>query len=100
LVVVMLVRVLRLGIEVSENVPEKNCQPSNQARAILIISVSFDYWFCCCPHCKTVGIEFNGRADRIGRCKCPKSAHGDKGYNHDDSFLVRAYHAAANAFRF
>ena len=60
------------------------------------------YWFCCCHHCKTVGIEFNGRADRIGRCKCPKSGlgNGDKGYNHDDPVLLRAYYAAANAFRF
>lgn len=58
-----------------------------------------DYWFCCCPTCKRVGIEFNGRSDRIG-CSCKKSCHGDKGYNHDDEFLLNAYYKARNSFRF
>ena len=57
------------------------------------------YWFCCCPYCKRVGIEFNGRSDRIG-CDCPKSVHGDKGYNYDDPVLQKAYYEARNAFRF
>lgn len=59
----------------------------------------YSYWFCCCPHCKQVGIEFNGRSDRIA-CKCPRSSHGDKGYNFQDSRLEGAYHLARNSFRF
>lgn len=56
------------------------------------------YWFCCCPHCKVVGIQFNGRSDRID-CDCPKSDHGDKGYNYDDPLIEDAYYKARNAFR-
>jgi hypothetical protein len=57
------------------------------------------YWFCCCPHCGRVGIEFNGRSDRI-KCGCPKSPHGDKGYNSADPILQRACFEANNAFRY
>lgn len=56
---------------------------------------SFDtgYYWCECPHCNRLDIQFNGRADRIP-CKCPKTAHGDKGYNQDSHRLVFAYNAA------
>lgn len=51
------------------------------------------YWWCECPHCHLLGIEFNGRADRL-TCKCPRSAHGGKGYNHASPRLLHAYSAA------
>lgn len=63
------------------------------------IGEDFDYWFCRCPHCGKIGIEYDGRADRI-KCKCPKSEHGDKGYNYDDEILKNAYYEARNSFRF
>ena len=56
------------------------------------------HWFCVCPVCKTAGIEFMGRTDRIG-CACPKSDHGDKGYNFNDPVLLNAYAKVKNAFR-
>jgi hypothetical protein len=59
----------------------------------------FYYWFCVCPHCRRADIKFMGRADRIN-CNCPKSEHGDKGYNHNDPVLIDAYKESANAFRF
>ena len=56
------------------------------------------YFFCCCPICKKMGVEFLGRAERIN-CK-----HGDAGghktYNADDPFLLNAYAAAVNAFKY
>jgi hypothetical protein len=58
----------------------------------------YGYSWCECPHCHRYGIEFNGRADRIP-CKCPKSAHGDKGYNSDTPRLLEAY-AKARSYRF
>jgi hypothetical protein len=54
--------------------------------------------WCCCPHCGRCEIKFDGRADRI-YCSCPRSAHGDKGYNSDDPRLLRAYEVAT-AWRF
>jgi len=53
------------------------------------------YVFCECPHCHMVGLEFHGRADRL-LCQCPKSSHGDKGYNWDTPRLERAYAYAAS----
>jgi len=61
--------------------------------------VDYGYWFCCCPHCGMVDIQFNGRADRIN-CRCPRSEHGDKGYNAHAAKLMQSYYAANNAFRF
>jgi hypothetical protein len=56
----------------------------------------WQHWWCECPHCHLIGIEFNGRADRLG-CKCPKSPHGDKGYNSDSPRLRDAYDRARSA---
>lgn len=55
----------------------------------------YDYAFCVCPHCGMAGIEFNGRTDRID-CDCPKSPHGDKGYNHEDPRIIDALFLATN----
>lgn len=55
------------------------------------------YWWCRCPHCHLLGIQFNGRADRL-RCKCPRT-DGDKGYSYDAEPILKAYQAAC-AFRF
>ena len=58
------------------------------------------YYFCECPFCGYIGIEFNGRSDRLP-CKkirgCAKSPHGDKGYNSNTPRLVKAYAAAKSA---
>jgi hypothetical protein len=56
------------------------------------------YLWCECPHCHRCELQFDGRADRI-RCKCPPSAHGDKGYNYDSDRLKKAY-TLARSHRF
>lgn len=77
----------------------------------------YQYWWCECPSCGSVGIRFNGRSDRLP-CKscigcsygqhptgdpdcagggCPRSDHGDKGYNASSPRLVKAYEAARQA---
>lgn len=59
------------------------------------------FMWCICGCGKTVGIEFDGRGDRI-RCRhagCSRSPHGDKGYSHDHP-RIRAAAAAARAARF
>lgn len=57
------------------------------------------YYWCECHQCGALGIEFNGRSDRL-KCKragCAYSGHGDKGYNYDSPRLIRAYRAARQA---
>jgi len=57
------------------------------------------YQWCVCGCGKTVGIQFDGRGDRVG-CKhrnCRRSDHGDKGYSHDDDLIVRAAQLARQA---
>jgi hypothetical protein len=60
----------------------------------------YGYWWCRCLTCGSVGIEYNGRSDRL-KCKkvgtCLKSSHGDKGYTYDHDFLVQAYYLASSA---
>jgi len=43
-----------------------------------------------CPHCSKLTIQYSARSDRT-RCKCPKSPHGDKGYNGNSPNLLFAY---------
>lgn len=50
----------------------------------------FRWCFCGCG--KTLGIQFDGRGDRV-ECSnryCAKSRHGDKGYSHDHEKIVEA----------
>lgn len=68
------------------------------------------YLWCTCPECGLLGIEFNGRSDRM-ICKqsycthkkqylnngCCISWHGDKGYTHDDPAIARAADTARSA---
>lgn len=70
------------------------------SKAVMVIRDGEDYDFvwCECPHCHRCELQFDGRADRIG-CDCPKSAHGDKGYNYDTPMLRNAYNLA-KSFRF
>jgi len=56
----------------------------------------WSYLWCQCPVCGCFGIQFEGRADRIG-CQCPKSHHGDKGRNPGSPDLAAAYTAARSA---
>lgn len=53
----------------------------------------YHYLWCECPHCGRCELQFDGRADRTD-CKCPKSEHGDKGYNYDTPRLCAAIYAA------
>ena len=59
----------------------------------------YQYYFCECSNCGAIGIQFNGRSDRLP-CKkngCPKSPHGDKGYNFESPRLMQAYQSAMSA---
>ena len=58
------------------------------------------YLFCECSTCGNIGIQFDGRSDRLN-CKkvCPSSFHGDKGYNYDSQRLLYAYNKA-RSYRF
>ena len=50
----------------------------------------FRWCFCGCS--KTLGIQFDGRGDRVD-CDnpyCTKSSHGDKGYSYDHKKIVEA----------
>jgi hypothetical protein len=58
------------------------------------------YFFCECPGCGLVGIEFDGRADRLlWPPSCPRPRGGDRGHNADSPRLLRAY-AVARAARY
>lgn len=55
----------------------------------------FYYWFCECPVCGKIGIEFEGRSARIcGDKCCPDS---DKEYNTHSPRLLEAYRKARQA---
>lgn len=58
------------------------------------------YLWCECPRCGCVGIQFEGRADRLP-CKAQKcpgdGARRDRGHNADSSRLEAAYVAARSA---
>lgn len=59
------------------------------------------YMWCECSTCGALGIQFDGRSDRLP-CKkgdCPRSEHGDKGYNFDSPRLMAAYRKA-RTYRF
>jgi len=58
------------------------------------------YCWCQCSHCGSLGIQFDGRSDRLPcrrRGECSVSSHGDKGYNYDNYSLVKAYTVARSA---
>jgi hypothetical protein len=57
------------------------------------------FMWCVCGCTKTVGIQFDGRGDRI-RCPhagCLPSSHGDKGYSFDHALIVAAADIARKA---
>lgn len=78
-------------------------------------SADTGYQWCQCPQCAKLGIEFQGRTDRLSckgcyfchvgqasthACKgagCKRSPHGDKGYRTDSPQLSAAFAAARNA---
>lgn len=61
------------------------------------VSGDFEHWFCQCPKCGKVGIEYNGRGGRV--CGKPCCGNNDKWYNYDSPLLLEAY-AAAKLSRF
>ena len=60
--------------------------------------IDHHFLWCECSTGRHVGIEFDGRSDRIG-CGCPISDHGDKGYNYDTERLRKCYNISS-AWRF
>lgn len=63
----------------------------------LLVVEDWDYWWCECARCGTVGIEHTGRSARLG-CFCYDPSD-DKQYSYDSARLLKAY-AAARAARF
>lgn len=55
----------------------------------------FQYWWCECPICAAVGIEWQGMSNRIF---CPHRSKGQE-FNYDSPRILEAY-AAARAARF
>lgn len=54
-----------------------------------------DYWWCICPKCGQIGIEFNGRGARVcGDACCPDN---DKEYSECHPRLLKAYKTARGA---
>lgn len=51
------------------------------------------YFFCVCPHCFKVGIEFDGRGARVCGDKCLPDQ--DKGYSADNWRLIDAFNYAS-----
>lgn len=72
-------------------------QPATDKRGDQMLCGESRFW-CECPHCGRLELQFDGRSDRI-KCGCPKSEHGDKGYNFDSPRLSKAYNAA-QSYRF
>jgi hypothetical protein len=62
--------------------------------------VDFDetYWWCECPICQSIGIEYEGRAARLP-CRCVRliSRHNHREHNYDSPRLVSAYLQAQTA---
>jgi len=58
--------------------------------------MDYNYLFCECPHCGKIGIQYDGRADRID-CNCKRSSHGDKGYNNYSKKIKQAFNNAKSA---
>lgn len=62
--------------------------------------VDYSYWLCECSFCGSIGIQFDGRTDRLD-CResgrCPTSGHGDKAYNYNSPRIIQAYKTARSA---
>lgn len=69
------------------------------AKAGLLASPFDPHFWCVCGCGKAIGIEFDGRGDRI-QCTnpgCEKSPHGDKGYSYDHPTILEAAATALSA---
>ena len=84
--------------------PTANAGPATAYAFFADGSADHGYLWCECAVCGNLGIEFEGRSDRLS-CKeragkggvCGVSAHGDKGFNYKSPRLVQAYNAARSA---
>ena len=65
----------------------------NDDYSVLDGGIDYDYWWCQCLTCGKVGIQFEGRGDRI----CGHKGSSDKGYNHDTPLLRYAFAEARSA---
>ena len=86
---------LCLGVWGWENKYDENGDLSDETKESLRRSISYSdngQWWCECPHCHKIGIEYEGRAARL--CKC---SEGDRTHNADSPRLISAYIAARQA---
>jgi len=58
--------------------------------------VDSQYWWCECPYCGLMGIQFQGRADRLP-CGCCVERDNLREQTHDSQKLLEAYEAARSA---
>lgn len=80
--------------------PNRNDYPPAPDAEVFFPDGSGDlsYLWCECDECGSLGVQFDGRSDRLP-CKqiCAKSDHGDKGYNFDSPRIVQAFATAMSA---
>lgn len=62
-----------------------------------VITGDNSYYWCECPVCGALGIQFEGRSARNQHLPGCKATTGDKGYNWDSPRLTAAYAAARSA---
>lgn len=61
------------------------------------VSGDWSYYWCECPACGALGIQFDGRAARNRHSSDCTAMTGDKGYNMDSPRLLAAYAKARSA---
>jgi hypothetical protein len=61
------------------------------------VFADYSYYWCECPDCGAVGIQFDGRSARNKHTKNCKAMTGDKGYNLDSPRITAAWQAARAA---
>lgn len=57
----------------------------------------FGHVFCVCPHCAAVGIQFEGRSNRIGCCAQALRENDDLHHSANHPRILGAYRAARSA---
>lgn len=75
--------------------PDGSYTPSHDSAFMLCGGWDSTHWWCECPVCGSLGIEFEGRSARLP-CRCLRKIdpHDDRGHNYDSLRLKTAYEAA------